>query len=172
MDDKRFEHIIQSKLKDYEADVPQDLWSKIENELPRKKTVWMKPVYRYAAACAALLIGGFTAFMFLYRPESGNHLAVNNEPISITLPEKQEIPTPHQNIDKSSEEILWVDNTQGLISPQKQKIRSTDHRTDVQVKTTPEQENKVEAESHAIAFPVENKENRPLWSRCWSRPAF
>ena len=106
MDDKRFEHIIQSKLKDYEADVPQDLWSKIENELPRKKTVWMKPVYRYAAACAALLIGGFTAFMFLYRPGSGNHLAVNNEPISITLPEKQEIPTPHQNIDKSSEEIL------------------------------------------------------------------
>lgn len=164
MDDKRFEHIIQSKLKDYEADVPQDLWSKIENELPRKKTVWMKPVYRYAAAaCAALLIGGFTAFMFLYRPESGNHLAVNNEPISITLPEKQEIPTPHQNIDKSSEEILWVDDTRSPISLKKQKTKNADkHHIDVQVRTTPEQEIKVEAEPHTIASPVENKENRPL----------
>ena len=163
MDDKRFEHIIQSKLKDYEADVPQDLWSKIENELPRKKTVWMKPVYRYAAACAALLIGGFTAFMFLYRPESSNHLAVNKEPISIALPEQQEIPASQQDNDGSTEEILWVDNTQAPISPKKQETRSTDKRSiDVQVRTTPEQENKVEAESHTVASPVENKEAQPL----------
>lgn len=163
MDDKRFEHIIQSKLKDYETDVPQDLWSKIENELPRKKTVWMKPVYRYAAACAALLIGGFTAFMFLYRPESSNHLAVNKEPISIALPEQQEIPASQQDNDESTEEILWVDNTQAPISPKKQETRSTDKRSiDGQVRTTPEQENKVGAESHTVASPVENKEAQPL----------
>ena len=63
MDDKRFEHLIQSKLADYEANVPVNLWESIENELPRKKVV---PFRRILWTSAAAIIAGIEVLVFLH----------------------------------------------------------------------------------------------------------
>ncbi|MCP9612012.1 porin family protein [Coprobacter tertius] len=69
----RFENLIRTKLKDFEADVPDSLWLNIENRLPEKKHVWMRPVFRYAAACAAILIGGIATYTLFFVPENIEH---------------------------------------------------------------------------------------------------
>ena len=80
MDDKRFEHLIQSKLADYEANVPVNLWESIENELPRKKVV---PFRRILWTSAAAIIAGIVGISIFTC--SGFGTSTNNKAGSISL---------------------------------------------------------------------------------------
>lgn len=91
MNNQDFEHLIQSKLKDHEAEVPANLWESIEKELPRKNVFSMPVFLRYAAACAIIAVCSVTAYLFLKQPDN------------IQIAQKQHITTPLQQTDKIEE---------------------------------------------------------------------
>lgn len=70
---KQTDKLIQSKLKDFEANVPEDLWKKIECRLPSKRRipVWNRYV-RYAAAATLLFACCISGYLLLkpHTPEA------------------------------------------------------------------------------------------------------
>ena len=78
MEQNRFEDIVRSTLREHEADVPAHLWDGIAEALPRQpKTVRMRTVYRYAAACAALLfLAGSGVYFWMTDTRTAHETAV------------------------------------------------------------------------------------------------
>lgn len=74
MNNNDFEHLIQSKLKDHEAEVPTNLWKSIEKELPHKNVFSMPVFFRYAAASVIIAVCSVTALLFLKQPDNNTYI--------------------------------------------------------------------------------------------------
>ncbi len=68
MDSREFDDFIKSKVGHYEADVPTELWAKIERNIPSPAPVapW-RNIWRYSAVAATVLSGVLMASIWLYR---------------------------------------------------------------------------------------------------------
>jgi len=97
MNNKDFEHLIQEKLKDHEAEVPVSLWESIEKELPRKKVFSLPVFIRYAAACIIVAVCSVTAYLFL--EQSDKIQIVQNQHSAI--PQQQPPKTEEPNIQEA-----------------------------------------------------------------------
>lgn len=97
MNNKDFEHLIQEKLKDHEAEVPVSLWESIEKELPRKKVFSLPVFIRYAAACIIVAVCSVTAYLFL--EQSDKIQIVQNRHSAI--PQQQPPKTEEPNIQEA-----------------------------------------------------------------------
>ena len=96
MNNKDFEHLIQEKLKDHEAEVPVGLWESIEKELPRKNVFSLPVFIRYAAACIIVAVCSVTSYLFL---EQSDRIQIAQDQHS-AIPQQQHPKTEEPNIQR------------------------------------------------------------------------
>lgn len=148
MDDKRFEHLIQSKLADYEANVPVNLWESIENELPRKKVV---PFRRILWTSAAAIIAGIVGIsIFTWAPDSVPPQTI--KPV-VSLSSPQDKPTQLEIPEKTSpSKVSGTGPIYKTIALQTKEIVQTEKVSDAKKSTISVKENSV------AIIKTENKE--------------
>lgn len=148
MDDKRFEHLIQSKLADYEANVPVNLWESIENELPRKKVV---PFRRILWTSAAAIIAGIVGIsIFTWAPDSVPPQTI--KPV-VSLSSPQDKPTQLEISEKTSpSKVPGTGPIYKTIALQTKEIVQTEKVSDAKKSTISVNENSV------AIIKTENKE--------------
>ena len=98
MNNKDFEHLIQEKLKDHEAEVPVGLWESIEKELPRKNVFSLPVFIRYAAACIIVAVCSVTTYLFL---EQSDRIQIAQDQHS-AIPQQQHPKTEEPNIQETA----------------------------------------------------------------------
>ena len=176
---KQTDKLIQSKLKDFEANVPEDLWKKIECRLPSKRRipVWNRYV-RYAAAATLLFACCISGYLLLkpHTPEAAlvqqteekvKHTDVHSPRIFTPDRKDDRIATIGKHIEKSDGNTTFysVNKTGDAyqhIPPKGYSYQATESNTDngqsgndsLQNEPTPKKQEEKE-KSHS--------ENRPLF---------
>ena len=116
--DKHISNFFRQKLSDYEHPVKEDMWNRIEKELPKQsisKTKILFPIIGVAASIALLVTVGF----FFLSPEQENqvNLADSNEMTEIentVLPENKQETKELSNENNSPEEIIGATESRHL----------------------------------------------------------
>lgn len=148
MNNKDFEHLIQEKLKDHEAEVPSYVWESVEKRLPHKKVFSLPVFFRYAAACAVVVVCSVSAYLFLR--QSDNIKIAQEQYKAVPLRQDKEIKEPNSipeitaplsdkslaqakpKAEKSiSPKTLLSDNTNMAITQEKEPVSATENQEEV-----------------------------------------
>ena len=121
---KQTDKLIQSRLKDFEVDVPEAIWGGIERRLPgagRVVPLWKRAAFRYAAGIAALAACALTFYLLSPRPAEPVVAAAENQtllPDSHTAPAAADETPAYRGADAAPAATpRATNNTASIYSP-------------------------------------------------------